>query len=166
MPSWVPDWTMITDANASPSFCSGNSSVHAVVQSSILQVKGIHCATVCSTSPPLIIQNSNEATWSRFRDWALKNVQATSYPSGGSPVRALAISTLSGMVKDRYTSQGFFPQADLWTEQFQEYLSNPQSSVPSSIVKALAMVIQHNETIFTTKEGYIGSTLTPLEPGK
>lgn len=166
MPSWVPDWTMITDANASPSFCSGNSSVHAVVQSNILQVKGIHCATVCSTSPPLIIQNSDEATWSRFRDWALKNVQATSYPSGGSPIRALAISTLSGMVKDRYTSQGFFPQADLWTEQFQEYLSNPQSSVPSSIVKALAMVIQHNETIFTTKEGYIGSTLTPLEPGK
>jgi hypothetical protein len=155
-PSWVPDLSRPANENFRATMAASTSSAHAhFLPPNVLEVKGIHCATVSTVYSPL---SSDPVTnFDVLDQWDCGNLEHHSYPTGESHSDAFATIIIRGWLKDRFPKTPRYLTFQAWKQEL--FDRNQKSSHP-------VLQFARNSYFFTTEEGYIGLSIAETKPGK
>jgi hypothetical protein len=165
-PSWVPDLSSALNISRRMDwqFAAGYSSSQAYFDSpNVLNVTGIHCATVTHTYQPLPKSLEVLESLRLVREWEPEDLDSGSYPTGESVRDAYARLLLGNSVQDRYPERVYDVWFKDWKNQdsptalFGAAARTPLSdnAMPNGFEKtALSMLT--GRSFMTTSEGFLG----------
>jgi hypothetical protein len=169
-PSWVPNWADLEGRqNLSTYFggigrlivdTSGSTPVN-YIQPNVLEVVGRQCAQVLSISAPA--SGNVEGQVRAFSEMAPACFEDNKYIAGGSLLDAFITIISLGRVKERFPHSILYPSMAELRMRYQAGKSYSHQK--------LDLQVQSNGhldglTFFSTKEGYVGATLSKVQPGK
>lgn len=169
-PSWVPNWTGLEGRQQLPTYFGGigrilldtsGSTPAKYVHPDVLEVVGRQCAQVLSVSAPA--SGTVEGQVRAFHEIVPVYLQNDEYIAGGSLLDAFITIVSLGRVKKRLTHSILYPS-------MAELRMRHQAEKPSSH-HDLDLQAQSNGQLdglnfVSTKEGYIGATLSKVQCGK
>jgi hypothetical protein len=169
-PSWVPNWAGLDGRQELPTYfggigrivigTSGSTSVK-YIKPNILEVIGRQCAQVLNISAPT--SGIVEGQISAFHELAPAYLEDNEYIAGGSLLDAFITIVSLGRVKESFPHSTLYPSmADL---RMRYKAGNPVLHQDLDL-QAQSNVHLDGLTFISTKEGYIGATLSKVQSGK
>lgn len=157
-PSWIADWSRPTtyDRSASTTMvAAGISSARAsFIPPDILEVDGVHCATVSAVYEPILknpVQSSDV-----IRQWGPAHLQNGLYPTGESYSDAFATTIIRNLLRERFPTYSSYATLQEW-----------EKKVFSGGEAKSSRILQYtqNSAFVVTEEGYIGLSTLDTKPG-
>jgi len=169
-PSWVPDLTMFqgNDESIAAQFSAGFSRMcYTVPSPALLEVTGLRCATVDSTTPNIRLwENAEEEDEAKriIRSWEPPGIDTATYITGDSLSDVHALTLLRNYTLDRWPGLDFHPSLKEWKAVggnglFTASVEPEQDSPPlykRARIEELSRFSCADRTYMVTKEGYIG----------
>lgn len=168
-PSWVPNWDQpIEGANTGylsiqRFYASARSSAVAklIEPSYYLQVEGSRVATICRVGHDLT--GTFTEVIDEIFDWAPKEPRTDIYVSGGLSVDAYVEVLVRGSTNDRAGGNNPCPSIRRLSELLTQAITN--AGFDDELVREFKDCFFVNESLFTTREGYLGVSAKGLREG-
>jgi hypothetical protein len=169
-PSWVPNWAGLDGRQQLPTYFGGigrilidtsGSTPVKYIKPNILEVVGRQCAQVLSISAPT--SGTIEGQVLAFLELAPACLEDNEYIAGGSLLDAFITVTSLGRFKES------FPYSILYSSMADlrmRYKAEAPYSNQNLELQAQSYDHLDGLTFFSTKEGYIGATLSKVQSGK
>ncbi|OCK81163.1 HET-domain-containing protein [Lepidopterella palustris CBS 459.81] len=177
-PSWVPD-LLAPFSNAWDSrrqFAAGYSRIQAVYSDEtpdLLQVTGVHCATIRSATDDTVPNDPLKAL-QFVRSWEPSNLYTAGYPTGETLLEAYASIFIQHTFQDRWPMTTEHPSMADWLEQKHgAAVFGPRARAGSpddkfdlgTFLGHRSFVCVRGRSFITTEEGHVGLGPKGVKPG-
>jgi hypothetical protein len=167
LPSWTADWSL----PISRGLVTNHTMVSAGISSArasfappgVLEVDGVHCATVSAVYEP-IDKNPVQAS-DIIRQWAPSHFQNNLYPTGESYMDAFATTIIRGRLRERFPRVLKYPALQEWKKEVFSDTLNQQGSSHGEAKRSEFLQYLRKLAFIVTEEGYIGLSVPDAKPG-
>lgn len=169
-PSWVPNWAGLDGRQQLSTYFGGigrilvdnsGSTLANYVQPNVLEVVGRQWAQVLNVSTPA--SGTVEGQVRAFSEIAPACLEDNEHIAGGSLLDVLITIVSLGRVKERFPHSILYPSM---AELRMRYQAEKHSSHQKLDLQVQSNGCLDDLTFFSTKEGYIGATLSKAQSGK